>query len=453
MFKKYLLILAAYAASGMLADSTIYAAPKKIERKLFTAAESTEAVLKMQPHLQIVSRTVPTNEVISEKIESQLVHMFGPLAEHSATKAVPKGEHQITNVQVAEVSRGLYKVTYDYEGTLLVKQARTQRGQSESLEILLPVNPDTIFAAGVIGNRNPCTDSHHPDEGDFWYFWSPSRPGCRLTENLHYFKVSGSLERKENVEQSFPEYERLADANGNITISILMGLDDPEKNTWNPMNSRDINAPNFRQIRQMLIQQQYQPRQWAQQEIEQIAPRLRSKELPYVEEFSKKLEKATIVVRMFFGATGIDEKSKAFHHFFKDSVENSSIMIYGGHSGLGGHLDLPSIEQTNNFKIQPNQSRYQIYYFNSCSSYTYYNSMFFNRKKTSSDPKGTKNLDIMTNGLATYFHVIGQTNYAVIQSVELWAAGTARASYQAIAKKIDSNNLFGINGDEDNPKE
>ena len=452
MNKFFLVILATYASLSLSINSSIYAAPR-IERKLFTSSDASEATLQMDVTLQISSSLKPNEKQINEKIESQLNHMFGPLAEYSATKAVPKGEHKVSNVHVTLLAHGTYQVTYSYEGTLLVKQNRTHQPTGEKLEILLPLNPDTMFKAGIVGRANPCTDSTHTDEGDFWYFWSPSRPGCKLVENVHYIKVQGSLVRHPNVEQSFPEYERLVDSSGNITVSILMGLDNPDSNSMNPNNSRDINAPNFRAIKQGLLQAQYQAREWSKEEINHIAPGVRGKELPYVEEFTKKLAKANIVVRMFFGPTGIDEKSKAFHYFFKDAIENASIMIYGGHSGLGGHLDLPSIEETQNFTMQPNQSRYQIYFFNSCSSYTYYNSMFFGRKQTSVDPRGTKNLDIMTNGLATYFHVIGPTNLAVVQAVELWAAGTARASYQTIAKKIDSNNLFGINGDEDNPKE
>ena len=126
-------------------------------------------------------------------------------------------------------------------------------------------------------------------------------------------------------------------------------------------------------------------------------------------------------------------------------------MIYDGHSGLGGHLDLADIESTEQFKITPDPSRYQIYFFNSCTSYTYFNTDYFARKQTSADPRGTKNLDILANGLATAFDVMHDTNLALLRAIDAWSSGKAKTSYQELAAQIDSENLFGVIGDEDNP--
>ena len=45
-----------------------------------------------------------------------------------------------------------------------------------------------------------------------------------------------------------------------------------------------------------------------------------------------------------------------------------------------------------------------------------------------------------------------ETNLNIIRAVDTWAKSGGRTSYQVIAEKTDSGNLFGINGDEDNPK-
>jgi hypothetical protein len=166
----------------------------------------------------------------------------------------------------------------------------------------------------------------------------------------------------------------------------------------------------------------------------------------------KKHREVTIEILVFFGPTGIDEESAAFHYYFKDALENSAVMMYDGHSGLGGHLDLAGIESMRGFRFAPAKNRYQVYFFNSCSSYTYYNDMYFSRKRTQKDEDGTKNLDIMTNGLATYFSTIQDANGALIKAIDTWASSGKWTSYQELAKQIDSDNLFGVNGDEDNPK-
>ena len=118
-------------------------------------------------------------------------------------------------------------------------------------------------------------------------------------------------------------------------------------------------------------------------------------------------------------------------------------MVYDGHSGLGGHLDLESIEETHGFKISMPKKQHQIFFFNSCSSYTYYNLSYLERKG------GAEYLDIMVNGLATAFDVLHNTNMELVEAIDLWANNRAPRSYQAIAKSNDSGNLFAVNGDDE----
>lgn len=221
----------------------------------------------------------------------------------------------------------------------------------------------------------------------------------------------------------------------------------------NPLTSNDINAVTYRGIRDDLANMGFQRRQWSPEEIREIIQRTeQAHDLPFVEEFVKQHKKAKIIVRMFFGPSGITERSRSFHYFLKDAIANGSIMVYSGHSGLGGHLDIESIEATEGFSISFPR-RYQIYYFNSCSSYPYYNTMYFARKATAGNPRGSRNLDIMTNGLATYFSTLTFTDLSIVKAIDAWAGGVATLSYQKLAPEMDSGNLFGVNGDEDNPTE
>jgi hypothetical protein len=455
MKAKFTIFLSAIAIASTLGISlSAVAAPKPAakERKLYVGADSTEAIMTFSHEVEINSETKPTVKVAKEHIENQLTHLFGPMGE-ARYPAVPNGNHTVDNVKVTPKlsSSNTWLARYDYEGTIVVKN-----GPTNEYEIILPVNPETVYEAGMSGRRNPCTDHHYQSEGDFWYFWNPKNPGCRMKEGVDYSRLKAKIKRLANSKSTYPEYERLPDSDGVIKISLLMGMDDPKKGR-DPNNSTDINAKNFRDIKASLIDngRGYKNSLADKRDILEVLGRSSARNLPYVEDFKKTIKNGnkeyTLWVQIFFGPSGIDEGSDNFHYFFKDALENSAVMMYDGHSGLGGHLDLASIEDAHNFRIAPNKRRYQIYFFNSCSSYTYYNSMFFGRKATASDENGTKNLDILTNGLATYFSVMHDTNLALIKAIEAWAAGKASLNYQTIARQIDSGNLFGINGDEDNP--
>lgn len=419
------------------------------ERKLYVGKDSSEAVMTFQHHVELKSRSKPTEDAAREQIGQQLTHLFGPMGE-SAIRAVPRGDEEVSDVEVLPLDKkGIYDVRYRYRGTIVL-----QNGPNEEYEVLLPVNPDTIYKAGFPegSDTNPCTDHHYQSEGDFWYFWNPSNYGCPLQAGRDYEIVKAKIERKANTEKTYPEYARLVNAQGEIVMTVLMGMDDPA-NGRDPNTSSDINADNFRQIRRTLLSELgFESKKLTKDEIAVITGSA-SRKPPYVEEFTKKSETAGLVIRVFFGPSGIDQDSSAFHYYLKDALENSSVLMYDGHSGLGGHLDLASIEETEGFKIRPDKKRYQIYYFNSCSSYPYYNTMYFARKKTRADQRGSKNLDIVTNGLATYFSVMHDTNIALIRAIDAWMTTGVRLSYQAFVNEADSGNLLGVNGDEDNPTE
>ena len=110
-------------------------------------------------------------------------------------------------------------------------------------------------------------------------------------------------------------------------------------------------------------------------------------------------------IRMWYGDTDTYQ-GRAFHHFYSQSLSSASVVIYAGHSGLGEYLSPEAIYRRSGLKLNLPKERYQILFFNGCNSYPYYNLEYFAKKSTEQDPNGTKNLDIITNGLPTYFYAI-----------------------------------------------
>jgi hypothetical protein len=90
----------------------------------------------------------------------------------------------------------------------------------------------------------------------------------------------------------------------------------------------------------------------------------------------------TIRIETLFGA---DEDPKPH----KRALSRGDVVIYNGHSYIGyGPLD------PDNFRDTSFPSTYQLFFFDSCVSYNYYEKDFFTLKEG-----GSKNLDIITNGL------------------------------------------------------
>lgn len=429
------------ASTTIMLSQAFAQVPKGKERKLYVGSNSTEASLEFNATVEIETARNPQEKTMRNAIEEQVLHIIGPMSLAQFT-AVPKGDHTISNIKIVSKNSKTVTVGYQYQGTIVV-----QNGPKDTYGVYLPINPAKIYSKAMVGKENPCTDEHYQTEGDFWYFWSPDRDGCKLKEGKDYVLVSAKINRFTNTKLSYPEYQNLPDAKGNITIHVLFGMDDTEMNR-NPLKSRDINAYNYREFRDYLIKNGYEATQWTEEQVKSVAISLNG-DVPFVET----IQKGKLIYRFFYGPTGIDEDSLGFHWFYKDALEKASVMMYEGHSGLGAHLDLDSIEESLGTPIKFSK-RYQIYFFDSCTSYKYYNSAYFERKITDKDPKGTKKLDIFTNGLATAFSAMPAASAALSKALEkslnYALDGNTFVSYQTLAKQIDSENLFGINGDEDN---
>jgi hypothetical protein len=450
----------------------------------YTGSGSTEAILEFTHFIELpVSEKSGIDEsLILKKIEEQVLHMVGPMA-RVPFRSSPKGDQEINTLpnnreyikdELGKITK--LRVHYNYKGTAVVDKRATS-----PYTLYLPLDSeDLYFKAGGSSEDNLCTDPHYTAYGDFWYFWSPTRPGCEnnLVENVDYHAVLAKITRIPNSSspkgvKTYPEYKRLADKNGTVKIMLLMGMDDPSNNP-NPILSAgaeddDLNALNFRKIRSKLMGPPsrggfgFKARRWENSEINAVLEE-GTRPLPYVEEFIETYSPTNqrgqrLEVVMFFGKAGIDENSKGFHYFFRKALKEYSVVIYDGHSGLGGHLYLDGIEELRSeqsgkpFRFELPICKYQILYFNSCSSYSYYNASFFPQKKTASDPAGTKSLDIVATGLETAFDGGARTNLELISTVRNWLkyGPSVAKSYLELVKRLENDNLSGVNGDEDNP--
>lgn len=436
--KKLLLV---FLLAGCVAGS-----PIPPERNLdFVSKRATEAEVTFQHWVELDSSTRPSKSEALEQVEQQVLHLFGPL-ERAKSSAVPKEDHQIKILSIEAIDKNKFRIDYSYLGTMVV-----EKGPRKFLDLILPRNPDNIYVTSLSKGKILCTDPHYPDEADFWYFWSPTAysKDCPLENGKDYFVVSAKIEREKNDHISYPEYHRLANKEGEIVFWVLFGMDDPSL-SHDPMKSKDITAASYRGFRNGLILEGFDLQKVPEKEEQKWIP---ERDSPYtLEQFSKTSGKHRLVVNLFFGESGIEEKSLAFHHAYRSGIRDASILIYDGHSGLGGHLDLQEIAKLREFRFQFPKDKYQIFFFNSCTSYTYYNARYLQRKeKRGRNLSSTKNLDLLVNGLATYFDESQTGNLALVRAVDLWSKSKKWTSYQTLAKRIDSDNLFSVIGDEDNP--
>jgi hypothetical protein len=138
----------------------------------------------------------------------------------------------------------------------------------------------------------------------------------------------------------------------------------------------------------------------------------------------------TLRVVALFGA---DEAPEPHQH----AIKNSDVVLYNGHSYIGeGPLD------PQHFRPTSFPDSYQLFFFNSCISYNYYDKDFFALKRG-----GSKNVDIISNGLEVIVNGGGLANGRFLSRL----LDGSMPSYQTLleaAKKSDA--LRVVDGEIDN---
>lgn len=371
---------------------------------------------------------------ISELIDLQLQHMYGAFTTHpgfAESPGIPSGDYKVTLLGAEKVPNEPYaKISYSYDD-VVVFASSLFRGGATRINFVLPRDPVTIYRKGFpapSSRKNLCTDEHYNSEGDFWYFWNPYQEGCPI-DGGDLVAVQTDLTPMQMTRGTYPDYARLYGDNGageTLQVSYLVGVDEN-------FQSGDLGKKTFNDAFSGLKAAGFQV----------TVDEPRRKRLSF--RFGAKRTSVEMLLT--------DPNSGEFAAEAVRAMKTADIFLYDGHSGLGGYLDPARLAEDSGQALALPQHKYQIFVFQGCSTYAYYNSAFFRLKRSSSDPKGTKNLDIMTTGIGAAFDVGAKVDVAFLRSVTMGE----RPSWQTIMDRVraaegENSALSHINGDEDNPR-
>ncbi len=406
------------------------------------------------------------SEEASKTVRRQIKHLFGTLKEHTGSRAdgtinftnspgVPKTSHQITEFKlVSKVENGanaVYTYSYKFDDKAAFQKDFFKAGK-RTLKIRLPKNPNTIYATGLVKEKNLCTDDHYNSEGDYWYFWNPYKKGCPAATLENTILVDATLDPMKNTVSTLPEYDRLNE-DGILDITYVVGPDHDK------INDADLGRKSFEKTFTILTQgkavlQSGEPLNSGTEDILaqipadadvrfEVLEQSRDQRTLYAFRDGKK-----IIVQMFF----LEPTSEAFafRSSIRDAIMTADILVYDGHSGLGGTLPVSRFFGPEERKFAAD--KYQVIFFNGCSTFAYYNEQYFKQKITQRDTKGTKNLDIVTTSIGAPWSTGAEIDSLFILS---FASGL-KPTWQKIMDDVYNVNtgasaLTQINGDEDNP--
>lgn len=405
----------------------------------YYSKDSYEAEVSFTSMVEIAADT-PDYILLPSYINRQLLYLAGPL-QAAPKKAAAKNDAKVDILgRQRDDKTGKHYVRYRYTGTLVLDNAL-----QDVVKIRLPLNLDEVW------DRSTDKCFSYGEKYRMAYFWAPLNKGCPLVDGVDYVTSDGAIvAKRSNTANSAPAYERLANGNNEIRFVLTFGADEDRNGNLSPdKNNTDYNAGNYRDVRKYLAGQGFAsrivPADERARECGTTKPLAASP--GHLEEFTRKDGGRTLVVRLFWGVTNIGEDSVAFFCMAKEAAERGSVFLYAGHSRVG-LLDLTYMGEQIGTPIKMNKDQYQIYAFFGCSSYSYYNLSYFAAKATKADPEGTKNANIITNGITGSFGSMVDFTTKTLTPIFSWSARGTRTSWQQIMNSYSERFLTGVNGDQ-----
>lgn len=442
------------AISFGASETHAYYGRHSAEAVLTYAAEVDVPLAGRAPVLAELNREGRRRAEALAGVDFQIQHLMGTFQSESFRKdfgwpGVLGESYRVRFKKVAPGSAsGRVRLGYEFKGTVVFQKEAFNGHPTRLLPVKLPLAPDRIYALSLVRGTSACTDRHYDSEDDFWYFWDPDQRGCPLAGNdVDVMRLTGKLERLPNTRVAYPEYDRLYGDNGNgeaLEVAVFFGYIDDLADLRNPRR-RDDGARAMREVERELRARGFRLTGKADAFREYADGRrvaginfLREYETRVVNELGLEMP---VRVQVLLADTAAASRDATFHRFLVPALERADIVAYDGHSGLGGNLDLRTLR---GLRLDPR--KYQIFYFNGCSSYPYFNEKYFEAKG------GSRNLEIVLSGLPTFTATAGPNVVAFLDQF----LGGRTLSYQRILSSVEESNaeygtyLTGVTGEQDN---
>ncbi|MGE0761954.1 MAG: hypothetical protein AB7N80_01620 [Bdellovibrionales bacterium] len=289
-------------------------------------------------------------------------------------------EYEIKETQA--VGNGKRLVHYEASGKILLHKTVGERLiASGPLTIPLPLDVFNYY-------DQACTDEHYHLPSDFWYFFDVNREGCEYLAKAP-FADSFSFKIRPSTKRKLDENLRLDLLRGNNDNGALFRIDVVHGFSDSSVDPLDMGREGFSSFNEYLIKNGYN---------EKVLSRHNNRPL---HRYSKSLRLANgktieVQINSLLVESGAGLRTVTFAKFFKEAVQSADVVYYTGHSGLGSNLDIALLEKkAGGFKF--NGKKRQIFFFDGCSTYSYYLDPF-------RDEKTRARLDIVTNGLSSLFN-------------------------------------------------
>jgi hypothetical protein len=379
----------------------------------------------------VISRSSAQWQIKSD-INDQLYYTMGQLNAWNGVSDLSRTTLSILSTTM--LSEGLYEV--HYSATLFVSWPR-QTAVPAEFDLVMPAQMHKI--SQFVATSASCREdfSHEAISGNFWYYFRPEAPGCKLRQGgipgedkmiVRRFPMTMTIS-PENTTDKYPEYSKVWE-DGKLVVTAMFG-----KETSGATDSSDAGISAYNDMYRRLRATFGPPTSQSVVVAPNQSPGATHDDIEM--EFRTAHGPLKVSIMLLEGLREMTSEQMA--NYGRRTID-SDLVIYSGHSGLGANIR--ALGSMGNF--QANQ--YQIFFVNGCDTFGYVGDALGEaHAAVNPGAKKSKYLDIITNSMPSYFHLNARGSITVMSAL----AGQ-QLTYRQILQQIDSTQMPVVTGEEDN---
>lgn len=303
----------------------------------------------------------------------------------------------VNNIVFLKKQKAL-RVFYEYTDRGVFYKDLFEEGKDEAnISFYLPKNPRNFYkrlekfrfrkhpkAKHLIV---PCTSEEDNSEEALYYYWSPDRQGCPRSEIMQdLVQVNGTITKEASTDKTFPRYAELyknRTKKNPLRATVVYGVDeamhmqsDLSRLAWDIDSEKISHWPH-------LIATRFS-------ENEEHAKYLNTYQFDW----------GFAQIRLLL----VDPDSDYFARRVSELLQSEDILVYAGHSAEGAYFDLQNLYPNRQGFLLPD--KYQVFFLNACTTYSYYHRTFFAEKSNNN-----LGLDLVLNTIGASFLSQREANY------------------------------------------
>jgi hypothetical protein len=403
------------------------ATPTQTTDESHEAFTSDQAILLNFEFDTYFSGTTWSNEATAE---NQLLYTIGQLNGNTSVGRLDTVE--LSNWKTEKLPDGTTVTKYHVK--LPVAWGR-RSAQPTAYTFKLPRQADQAgFEAFTTKYKSKCVDhgAHDVDAGSMWYYYRPNISGCALdAADIVTSTVSIGVST-ENTSGKYPEFHKIWEDQALDVVAVFGKYED------GATTDADAGVAAYNEFVSN-VKSQLGPGLVSTPANVSSSPGVANPDVSFTvtRANGRRLTITALLV------DNIASAPASFDARYSQLSANADLIAYNGHAGLGQNVR--ALVRKGKFVA----GKYQIVFMNGCDTFAYVDGYLAQTKMALNpdDPKGTKYLDFITNGMPSYFHANAENMIALIKALQDLENPK---TYDQMFKAVDRSQIVLATGEEDN---